>query len=206
MSSPRPVPLFALLASGEGTNVSALLEFAAREKILGHFKVLICDQARAGAIERARAYELPVVVIEREKGESRESYERKLLMALRPFGVNWALLAGFMKILGPTFLKYFWDAERGHYRLVNIHPSLLPAYPGLNAYERAFNDGVSEAGVSVHLVTPGVDEGPILLQRSFKHEATDTLATFMARGKKIEHEIYPEAIALILADRYLEQL
>lgn len=192
MSSSTHRPSFAIMASGEGSNARALLENARQWGVLSHFKVIICDVAAAGVLKKVQSFAVPTVVIPREKNESKRAHEQKIEMTLRLKGVDWILLAGYMRILSAEFIAPFKD------HIVNIHPSLLPAYPGLNAYERAFNDGVDESGVSVHLVTPEVDAGKILLQRSFKRMPGDSLEQFIARGKELEHQLYSQALAQIL--------
>ena len=185
-------PHFAILASGEGSNALALLENARRWGVLSHFKVLICDVPDAPVLKKVQPFGLPCVVIAREKNESRRAHEQKIEMTLRLKGVTWILLAGYLRILSAEFIAPFEN------KIINIHPSLLPAYPGLKAYERAFNDGVSESGVSVHLVTPEVDAGKILLQQSFSRMPGDSLQQFIARGKELEHQLYSQALAQIL--------
>lgn len=183
---------FALMASGEGTNVRALLKSARSLGVLSLIKVLICDREGAKVLEVARDFDLPCMVIVREKNESREAHEQKISMALRVQGVNFLLLAGYTKILSASFVSKFKN------RILNIHPSLLPAYPGLNSYERAYNDGVSESGVTIHYVTEGVDEGPIFMQERFKRLPDDDLESFTLRGKKLEHELFPKAFQQLL--------
>lgn len=183
---------FAIMASGEGSNALALLESAKKWGALSHFRVVICDVPDAPVLKRVQNFGVPTVVIPREKGESRRAHEQKIEMTLRLKGVSWILLAGYFRILSAEFIAPFAG------RIINIHPSLLPAYPGLQAYERAFNDGVSESGVSVHLVTAEVDAGEILLQQKFPRESGDSLEQFITRGKTLEHRLYAQALAQIL--------
>lgn len=183
---------FALMASGEGTNVRALLESAKRLGVQSLIKILICDREHAKVLDVAREFDLASMVIIREKNESREAHEQKIAMALRMSRVNFLLLAGYTRILSASFVAKFKN------RILNIHPSFLPAYPGLHSYERAFNDGVGESGVTIHYVTEGVDEGPIFMQERFKRLPEDNLESFTLRGKKLEHELYPKAFEKLL--------
>jgi formyltetrahydrofolate-dependent phosphoribosylglycinamide formyltransferase len=106
---------------------------------------------------------------------------------------DYIVLAGYMRVLSPAFLKHYRD-ENGFFRVINIHPSMLPAFPGKNAYEDAFAAGATESGITVHLVDEEVDHGPILAQRAFPRLTDDTLETFKARGLALEHELFPQVL------------
>ena len=127
------------------------------------------------------------------RGMPREEHEQKLLEILARYDFNFLVLAGYMRVLSPGFLHSFKDA-RDFYRIINIHPSLLPAFPGAHAYEDAFNYGVRLSGITVHLVDEKVDHGPILAQASFPRLGDDNLSAFKARGLALEHKLYPEVL------------
>lgn len=183
-----------LMGSGSGTNIENLLrQFKDHPEI--RIDQVITDQVDAGLIKRAAPYleaqVIPVV-------ESKHSQEAELLRRISYSGDRWIILAGYMRILSAHFIQQFYDARLGHSRIINIHPSLLPLYPGLNSYRRAFEDpDATESGVTVHLVDEGVDTGPILLQQPFPKLSNDSLATFVDRGMRLEYQLYPEAIRLM---------
>ena len=181
---------FVILASGNGTNARALIQHAKRKKF--EVKALISDRPGIPALEMAESLKVPTYIVNpRDEGPL-----LGLLQKLRP---DWALLAGYKKLVGPGFLDFFRD--QGFSRVMNVHPSLLPAYPGLGGYERAFRDGVKVSGVTVHLVDSGLDTGHAILQEAFPREESDTLEDFSARGRKIEHQLFCRALELAAAGR-----
>jgi phosphoribosylglycinamide formyltransferase-1 len=184
----------ALFASGSGTNALNLMEHA---RHYSNVKIvcLIID-TEASPLPQIVSAKYPHISVfnilpdeKLEKKDRRHEHEGRVIEVLSKHQVRWGMLAGYMRIIGPRLLNYF-----GMQRLVNIHPSLLPAYPGLHAFERAFADNVSESGITVHLVDAGMDTGPILLQSSFPRRKEDTLSDFILRGKEIEWEIYPKIL------------
>lgn len=188
-----PVQL-AVLASGRGSNARRLMEEAQRA---GHpVRVLITDRAEAGALAHAQEAGVPCETVDPSGG--RDAFETRLLERLNAHGVTWLLLAGFMRVLSPRVVRTFHDATLGHARILNVHPSLLPNYPGLNAYERAWQDGASEHGVTVHVVDEGIDTGPIVAQASYRREPGDTLDAFAARGLALEHDLYTRVLRRLL--------
>ena len=186
----------ALFASGTGTNVQNLLEKAKLYPNL-HISCVIVDTLTSPLPVRLKfGYpELPVHVIlpdEKLPKEIRKNdFELNVCKVLSNHQVEWILLAGYMRLVGPTLLSAFKN------KIVNIHPSLLPSYPGLHAYERAFQEGVAESGITIHLVDEGMDTGPIILQKSFPRFESDTLSDFISRGKDLEWEMYPEILKLL---------
>lgn len=175
----------AVFASGSGSNVGAML---AEETLLDKIKLLICDQPGAPVIERAKQYRVPVAVICPGDFADKEAYEREVLHHLVENDVTWIFLAGYMRLIGPTLLTPFAG------KIVNIHPSLLPAFPGLDAIGKALDAGVSETGVTIHYVDSGMDTGPIITQQRVSILPGDTKATLKTRLQEIEHLIYPETI------------
>lgn len=181
----------AIMASGQGTNAKALIEYMRSREALGKVVCLISDKESAPALTIARDLGIPTFFIPPQN-------EQQLLEKFSELGVNILCLAGYMKILSGKVLNYFNDAKLGSARVLNIHPSLLPDYPGLHAFARAFNDGIEKSGVSVHLVTPDLDAGPLLAQAEFSRLPTDDLLTFTARGQAIEHDLYPKTLEAFL--------
>jgi phosphoribosylglycinamide formyltransferase 1 len=184
----------AIFASGGGTNAENILRHC--EKFPGiQVPVIVTDQPYAGVIERAKKFNIPCDVVPRAQGMDKKAHEQGILEALGRHGVEWLFLAGYMRILSPEFLSRFHDDKLGINRVVNIHPSLLPAFPGADAYLQAFNAGVKIAGVTLHFVDEGVDTGPIILQRAFERQEEESFDIFRARGMQLEYEIYAEFLA-----------
>lgn len=172
----------ALMVSGTGTNALKLIEHA---KLLKNISVvgIIVDQPSSKLLNEKLV--VPIILIEKNLGEKKSDHEKKILEQLKKWNTDWIMLAGFMRLLSKKFLSQY------HNRVVNIHPSLLPLYPGAHAYERAFQDQVSESGVTVHFVDEGMDTGAIWRQESFKRFPQDSLQDFIARGKNLEWKLYP---------------
>ncbi|MGZ3656619.1 MAG: phosphoribosylglycinamide formyltransferase [Bdellovibrionota bacterium] len=191
MSENKAMP-FVILASGEGTNARVLLEPARKHPERLDPKAVISDRSGAPVLDMAAALGVETFVVNHRE----EGLTLALLKKLQP---RWALLAGYKRIVGPGFLDFF--ADDGFNRVMNVHPSLLPAYPGLHGYERAFHDGVRVTGVTVHLVDGGLDTGPCLLQGAFEREDEDDLESFTRKGQKIEHKLYPKALDLASAGK-----
>jgi phosphoribosylglycinamide formyltransferase-1 len=192
----------AILASGDGSNAEAIVRWsfdhADRLKVCGIFT----DNPQAGVIARAKKLGVPVDCLPfPEKESDRDSFmlrkqrhERSIAKTLQRNGVEWLLLAGYMRILSPAFLSDFSCNESGIYRVINIHPSLLPDFPGKDAMQRAFTAGVAQSGVTVHLVDEGIDTGTVLVQESFPRFRDDDFQTFSSRGKQLEHKLYVRAL------------
>jgi phosphoribosylglycinamide formyltransferase-1 len=185
--------LIAVLISGRGSNLQALIDAQAAGWLGGRIRVVIANRAEAAGLTRASAAGLETLVMPHGGYATRADYDRALVAALRERGVGLVCLAGFMRVLGPTFCEAFPEA------VVNIHPSLLPAFPGVDAQQQAIDHGVKIAGATVHLVTPELDAGPIVLQRAVPVLEGDTADDLAARILTVEHEIYPEAVARLLA-------
>jgi phosphoribosylglycinamide formyltransferase-1 len=187
----RSDPL-ALLISGRGSNMSAIIEAIADGRLRARIAVVISNRAEAAGLERARAAGIETRVMPHGAHASRDDYDRALVAELQRHGVRLVCLAGFMRRLGPTFCDAFPDA------ILNIHPSLLPAFPGTHAPGQALEHGVKVSGVTVHFVTPELDAGPIVMQTSVPVHDDDTEDSLAARILVAEHRLYPEAIQRVL--------
>ncbi|MEL8055750.1 MAG: phosphoribosylglycinamide formyltransferase [Pseudomonadota bacterium] len=180
----------AILISGRGSNMEALLEAAKAPNYPAQPVLVLSNKPNAKGLETARAAEVDALAIDhRPFGKDREAFEREMDKALKEAGVEIIALAGFMRVLTPWFVRQ-WSG-----RLINIHPSLLPKYPGLNTHQRAIEAGDTEAGCTVHWVTEGVDEGEIIAQATVPIAQNDTEETLAARVLPAEHQLYPKALA-----------
>lgn len=190
MSSALPVPV-AVLASGSGSNLQALLDACARPGAAARIALVVVNVPGAKALDRAKAAGVPAVLIDHKTFSSREAFDEALVAALKAHAVEWVCLAGFMRIVGPALLAAYPE------RIVNIHPSLLPAFPGLHAVRQALAHGVKLTGCTVHLVDSGLDSGPIVVQSAVPVLAGDDEATLAARILVEEHRAYPLALELL---------
>lgn len=185
-----------VLISGRGSNLQALLDAIARGDLRATIAVVISNRPDAAGLARARAAGVPTLVMPHKGYADRAEYDRALAAALKGHGVDLVCLAGFMRLLGPAFIDQFPDA------VVNIHPSLLPAFPGLDAQRQAFEHGVKVAGATVHFVTAELDAGPIILQAAVPVMDADTPETLADRILEAEHRLYPEALRRLGEDRW----
>jgi phosphoribosylglycinamide formyltransferase-1 len=191
-----PEPLrVGVLASGRGSNFRALAEAAARGRIPAAVVVLVTDRPEAAALAIARELGVEAVALEPRLHPSREAHEKAVIAALEERRVGLVCLAGYMRLLSGPFVGHFAG------RLLNIHPSLLPAFPGLHPHRQALEHGVRVSGATVHFVDEGVDTGPIVLQAAVAVLAGDTEATLADRILVEEHRIYPEAVRLFAEGR-----
>lgn len=192
MMSPRRL---GVLISGRGSNLQAIMAAIADGQLQAHIAVVISNRPGAAGLEHARRAGLETVVVDHRDARrypTREAFEAELVSQLRARQVDLVCLAGFMRLLGPVFVEAFPHA------ILNIHPSLLPAFPGLEAQGQAWQHGVKISGATVHLVTADVDAGPIVLQAAVPVLPQDTAATLAARILTEEHKLYPAAIRLVL--------
>lgn len=175
----------AVLASGRGSNLQALLDHPVTGSLV---TVVISDRADAGALQRARAAGAPAVHLEPSRFADRSAHDAALVSLLGEHGVDLVCLAGYMRILTPTAVRPFWG------RMVNVHPSLLPAFPGAHAIRDALAWGAKVTGVTVHLVDEQVDHGPILAQEAVPVREDDDERSLRARIHEVEHRLYPAAV------------
>ena len=172
-----------VLVSGEGTNLQAIVDATANGALHAEVAVVVSSRAEAPALARARHARVPTMTLPPREYPDRASYDEHLVRVLRHHRVDWVVLAGFMRILSSTALDAFPS------RIVNLHPSLLPAFPGLHAVRQALAAGVRTTGATVHLVDEGVDTGPILAQASVPVLDGDDEATLGARLRTVEHHL-----------------
>jgi phosphoribosylglycinamide formyltransferase 1 len=182
----------AILISGRGSNMAALIQAAAAEDFPAHIVVVVSNRADAGGLETAKASGVPTVTIESKPfGKDRAAFEAVLQSALERHQVDLICLGGFMRLFTAEFV------QRWYGRMLNIHPSLLPSFPGLDPQGQALRAGVKISGATVHFVIPETDAGPILMQGAVAVRDDDTQGTLGARILAIEHRIYPEALRLL---------
>ncbi len=184
-----------VLASGSGTNLQSILESSSSGKIDAEVKIVISDVPTAGALERAKAFNVPVTVRERSSYPSKQAFEAAIISDLKDHCVELVCLAGYMRIIGKEFLAAFPN------RVINIHPALLPSFPGLDAQEQALDYGVKVAGCTVHFVDEKTDHGPIILQATVPVLEDDTVESLRQRILKEEHRLYSETIQLFASKR-----
>ena len=185
----------AVLASGGGTNLQALIDACASDDYPAHIALVLSNRPNAGALDRARRAGIPTRVVLKRDFESRETYDAAIVEHLRAAGVEWVALAGYMRLITPVFLSAFPD------RILNIHPSLLPSFGGLHAQRQALEYGVKVSGCTVHFVDEGTDTGPIIGQIPVPVEPGDTEQTLSARILEREHELYPRCLRLAVEGR-----
>jgi len=181
----------AILISGRGSNMEVLIKAARAEDFPARIVGVFSNRAAAPGLDFARSEGIPTANLAQSKFETRLDFENALTEILEGWGAEVVCLAGFMRILTPEFTTHW----RG--KAINIHPSLLPAYKGLDTHARAIADGATEAGCTVHFVTPGLDEGPVIAQAKVPVLPDDTPETLAARVLVEEHKLYPQALRLI---------
>ncbi|MDI3542971.1 MAG: phosphoribosylglycinamide formyltransferase 1 [Candidatus Atribacteria bacterium] len=184
-----------VLVSGRGTNLQALIEATQGGYIPGEISLVISDNPQALALEQARKASISTLVLDYNIFPHKRAYEDALLQVLEKENPHLICLAGYMRIVGKKIIARFQG------RIMNIHPSLLPAFPGLEAQKQALDYGVKVSGCTVHLVDEGMDTGPIILQASCPVEDEDTVESLSERILRYEHQIYPQAVKLFLEDK-----
>jgi phosphoribosylglycinamide formyltransferase 1 len=182
-----------ILISGRGSNLQSIIDAVAQGRLDATVAVVISNRAEAAGLLRAREAGLEALQLSPRDHPNRDAYDRAVVSALTARGVDLVCLAGFMRLVGRPFLDAFPN------RILNIHPSLLPSFPGVEAQRQALEHGARISGATVHLVTDELDGGPIVLQSAVPVLTNDTVDSLSARILVEEHRIYPEAIALVLA-------
>ena len=185
-----------ILISGRGSNLQAIIDAISEKRLDAEIAVVISNRADAPGLDRARRAGIEALCIDHRPYPSRSDYDKALVAELRKRDVRLVCLAGFMRLLSPTFIEAFPDA------ILNIHPSLLPAFPGLDAQRQAWEHGVKITGATVHFVTADLDAGPIVLQAAVPVRDDDTTETLADRILVEEHRLYPQAIQCVLDGRF----
>ena len=181
-----------VLISGRGSNLRAIIDAIQQNRLDASIAIVISNRADAPGLEHARHAGIATLTLGHKDFASREDYDRALVDALQKRGVQIVCLAGFMRLLSPVFINAYEN------RILNIHPSLLPKYPGLHPQQQAIDDGATVSGATVHFVNTELDAGPIVLQRMVPVLPGDTAASLAERILEVEHQLYPEAIARVL--------
>ncbi len=184
-----------ILVSGRGSNLQAIIDAIDQKKIVAEIAIVISNKPHAFALERAKKANVQTEIIEPIKGETREDYDDRVLKVLKRYNVDLVVLAGFMRILSSRLVQAYPN------KMINIHPSLLPAFPGLQAQKQALEAKASESGVTVHFVDGGCDTGPIIAQTRVPILPTDTEETLSARILVEEHRLLPKIIDLIAKNK-----
>jgi phosphoribosylglycinamide formyltransferase-1 len=185
----------AVLISGSGSNLQSIIDNIEKGTLKAVIKIVISNNPQAFGITRAQKHDLPVAVIKHEDFKTRDNFDTELIRILNTHEVDLIVLAGFMRILTPDFLKAFPQ------KIINIHPALLPSFPGIHGQKKAFEYGVKFSGCTVHFVDEGIDSGPIIIQSVVPVFEDDTEESLAGRILKEEHRIYPQAIQFFAAGR-----
>lgn len=178
----------AVFASGSGTNFQAIIDSIKNGQLKAEIKLLVCDRPNAYCIERAVKEEIPSFVFSTKAYTEKQDYERDILQKLIDSNVEYIILAGYMRLIGPTLLKPFEN------RIINIHPSLLPAFPGKDAIGQALEAKVKTSGVTIHFVDEGMDTGPIIEQQAVELCDNETIESLQEKIHAIEHQLYPAVL------------
>ena len=177
-----------VLVSGSGSNLQSIIDNVEKGFVDAEIKVVISNNPDAYALVRAQKYNIPSVIIKHADFRTRDNFDQKMIDVLKSYSVDLVVMAGFMRLLSPLFLQAF------PLKIMNIHPAILPAFPGMDAQKKAIEYGVKFSGCSVHFADEGVDSGPIIIQAIVPVYDDDTESTLAARILKEEHRIYPQAI------------
>lgn len=192
---PNSQPKIGILISGRGSNMVALADAISEGRLKAEVAIVISNIETAAGLERARERGIETLVIAR-KGRTREDHDLEIIRELKQRQVSVVCLAGYMRLVSSIFVRAFAD------RILNIHPSLLPAFPGLDAQRQALEHGVKITGCTVHIVDEELDHGPIVLQQAVEVRDDDTVESLSARILEQEHRIYAEAVARVLSDGF----
>lgn len=182
----------AIFASGTGSNAEAIIQAQRNGQLQAEIALVVTDNPQAKVIERVQPYNIPVQIFEPKEYENKDAFEHAIIDVLRQYDITFIVLAGYMRLVGPALLEWYEG------NMVNIHPSLLPSFPGLHAIEQAYNANVKITGVTIHYVDAGMDTGPIIAQEAVRIEETDTIETLTEKIQKVEHKLYPKTIEHIV--------
>ncbi len=182
----------AIFVSGSGSNLQAIID---AEIESANIAVVLCNRPEAYAVRIAKSYDIPVEVVDHKNFSKREDFEKKIILRLEKYSIDLVVLAGFMRILTPLIVNHYKN------KIINIHPALLPSFPGINSALQALDYGVKITGCTVHFVNVGVDTGPIILQSTVNIANDDTEESLLEKIHAEEHKIFPEAIKLFCEER-----
>jgi phosphoribosylglycinamide formyltransferase 1 len=182
----------AVFASGRGSNFSAIVKAVKKGIIKANLSLLVCDNAAAGVITKAKRAKVKLALVKREEFSAKKDFEAKIIQHLKEEKIDLIVLAGFMRIIGSSILSQYKN------RVMNIHPALLPSFKGAVGIKDAFDYGVKVTGVTVHFVDEKMDHGPIIFQQPIKIEENEALSTLEEKIHKVEHKIYPQAVKLFV--------
>lgn len=183
----------AIFASGNGTNFEELTKQFQSQQLSGEVALLFCDHPTAHVMERARRLNVPAYSWTVKEAGGKENYEKRILALLQSQKIDLILLAGYLRVVGPTIL----DQYEG--RIINLHPAWLPEYPGLHSIERAYHDHARQTGVTIHFIDAGLDTGPIIMQERVPIHPDDSLEELESRVHAVEHRLYPQAVKRVLS-------
>ncbi|TVY03178.1 phosphoribosylglycinamide formyltransferase [Cohnella terricola] len=185
----------AVFASGSGSNFQALVEAIREQNVPATVSLLVCDKPEAKVVQRAEALGIPTFLFDPKSYATREAYEEEIVDRLREEGVELIVLAGYMRLITATLVEPYYG------RMINVHPAMLPSFPGVRAIRQALEYGVKLTGVTVHFVDGGMDSGPIIAQKAVEIRDDDTEETLAERLHKVEHELLPKAVRWIAEGR-----
>ena len=183
---------FAVLASGRGSNLQAIIKAIKTGRINAQLNLVISDKKDAYALKRAQDAQIPTAFINPKDFQDRESFDRAVVERLQEFKIDFVVLAGYMRLVSIYFIQQYPD------RILNIHPSLLPAFRGMHAIKDAFDYGAKITGVTVHIVVKEMDDGPIILQEPVRIDPDDSIESLEEKIHQVEHRLYPQAIDLFV--------
>ncbi|MCM3766855.1 phosphoribosylglycinamide formyltransferase [Neobacillus niacini] len=182
----------AIFASGSGSNFQAIVDAIQAQELTANISLLVCDNPGAYVIERARAAEIPLFVFNAKDYQSKADYESEMALLLKNKNVDLVVLAGYMRLIGPTLLSEYQG------RIINIHPSLLPDFPGKDAIGQALAAGAKWSGVTIHYVDEGMDTGPVIVRERVKIEDNETRESLQWKIQAVEHKLYPSILQMLL--------
>ncbi|MGG0275244.1 phosphoribosylglycinamide formyltransferase [Bacillus rhizoplanae] len=182
----------AIFASGSGSNFQALVDAVEDGTLDAQLSLLVCDQPIARVVERANDHHVPCFAFSAKDYESKEAFEQEILKKLQESEIDWIILAGYMRLIGPTLLAAYGG------RIVNIHPSLLPSFPGKDAVGQAIDASVKVTGVTIHYVDAGMDTGPIIAQEAVTVSENDTRESLQKKIQLVEHRLYVDTVKSLL--------
>ena len=190
----KPLSLVVLI-SGNGSNLQAVIDHINNGHLNAQISAVISNRPNAFGLQRARDNGIQAISLDHREFDTREAFDQQLQQQIDQFNPDLIVLAGYMRILSTAFIQHYWP------NMINIHPSLLPKYQGLNTHQRALDNQDSAHGVSIHIVTPELDSGPVILQGQFAIEPDDNADSLQQKGHALEHQMYPQIIQWIAEQR-----